>query len=173
MQCRNYGVMFIKFDIDCFLCNSYPCVLFGSLSHVINQESHVYSWNLGKIYLVHFLKFIPNFPLKHVITSTTHLKTTNAFKGNRSELIRLNSPNIIREIWRWFLRGFVKQRDNSASIYRFKVNNNGITRGKWNMFKVNNKNPRRRHWRCSGVFIISFELISHLFLVFLLLNLNK
>ena len=57
-----------------FLCNSYPCVLFESLSHVINQESHV----LGKVYLVHFLKFwkiklgkfIPNFPLEHVITST-------------------------------------------------------------------------------------------------------
>ena len=46
---------------DCFLCNSYPCVLFESLSHVINQESHVYSWNLGKIYLVHFLK-IQNLP---------------------------------------------------------------------------------------------------------------
>ena len=29
--------------IDCLLCNSYPCVLFVSLSHVINQESHVYS----------------------------------------------------------------------------------------------------------------------------------
>ena len=43
--------------IDCFLCNSYLCVLFESLSHVINQESHVYLWNLGKIYLVHFLKF--------------------------------------------------------------------------------------------------------------------
>ena len=35
--------------IECFLCNSYPCVLFESLAHVINQESHVYSWNLGKI----------------------------------------------------------------------------------------------------------------------------
>ena len=37
--------MFTKFvDIDCFLlCNSYPCVLCESLSHVINQESHVYS----------------------------------------------------------------------------------------------------------------------------------
>ena len=55
--------MFIKFvDIDCFLCNSYPCVLFESLSHMINQESHVYSWNLAKIYLVHFLKFW-NLPL--------------------------------------------------------------------------------------------------------------
>ena len=28
--------------IDCFLCNSYPCVIFENLSHVINQESHVY-----------------------------------------------------------------------------------------------------------------------------------
>ena len=76
--------------IDCFLCNTYICVLFESLSHVINQESHVYSWNLGKIYFVHFLKFwnlpcftrevskfqkselskfIPNFPLRHVITN--------------------------------------------------------------------------------------------------------
>ena len=34
--------------IDCFLCNSCPSVPFRSLSHVINQESHVYSWNFGK-----------------------------------------------------------------------------------------------------------------------------
>ena len=51
--------MFIKFvDIDwLILYNCYPCVLFESLSHVINQESRVYSWNLGKIYPVHFSKF--------------------------------------------------------------------------------------------------------------------
>ena len=61
-----------------------------SLQHVINQESHVYLWNLRKIYLVHFSKlwnlhrftreilkfpqselgqFISNFPVKHVINS--------------------------------------------------------------------------------------------------------
>ena len=35
--------MFIKFvDIDCFLCNSYPCVVIESLSHVVNQESHLF-----------------------------------------------------------------------------------------------------------------------------------
>ena len=28
---------------DCFLCNSYHCVLFESLPYVLNQESHVYS----------------------------------------------------------------------------------------------------------------------------------
>ena len=83
--------------IDCFLSNSYSCVLFDSLSHVINQEqeSHVYTWNLGKIYLVHFLKFwnlfrftreISKFqkselgrfiPLKHVITSTNFKMKNN------------------------------------------------------------------------------------------------
>ena len=50
--------MFIKFvDTDSFLCKSYSCVLFESLPHVINQESHAYSWNSGKISLVQFLKF--------------------------------------------------------------------------------------------------------------------
>ena len=55
--------MFIKFVmlVDCFLCNCYPWLLFESLSHVINQESDVYSWNLEKIYLVHFLKFFLKF----------------------------------------------------------------------------------------------------------------
>ena len=33
--------------------------------------------------------------------------------------------------------------------------------------------PERRHWRRSGVFIINFEHISQLFLMFLLLTLNK
>ena len=31
------------------------------------------------------------------------------------------------------------------------------------MFKVNNKTPERRQWRCSGVFICNFEHISHTF----------
>ena len=35
----------------CFWCNSYPCVLFESLSHVWLTRNHVYSWKLGKIYL--------------------------------------------------------------------------------------------------------------------------
>ena len=40
------------------------------------------------------------------------------------------------------------------------------------MFKVNNKTPERHHWRRSGVFIVNFDHISHLALVFLLLTLN-
>ena len=34
------------------------------------------------------------------------------------------------------------------------------------------KTPERRQWRRSSVFIVNFELISHLDLVFLLLTLN-
>ena len=37
------------------------------------------------------------------------------------------------------------------------------------MFKVNN----RRHWRRSSVFIVNFERISHLVLVFLLLTFEE
>ena len=35
------------------------------------------------------------------------------------------------------------------------------------------KTPERRQWRGSGIFIVNFEHISHLFLEFLLLTLNK
>ena len=45
------------------------------------------------------------------------------------------------------------------------------------LFKVNNRNTRKRcgicQWRRSGAFIVNFEHIFHLFLVFLLLNLNS
>ena len=33
--------------------------------------------------------------------------------------------------------------------------------------------PERRRWRRPGVIIVNFEHISHLFLVFLLLNLSR
>ena len=35
------------------------------------------------------------------------------------------------------------------------------------------KTPEQRHWRRSGVFIVNFEYISHLALVFLLLNVSS
>ena len=39
------------------------------------------------------------------------------------------------------------------------------------MLKVNI--PERRDWRCSGIFIVNFEHISHFSLVFLLLTLSR
>ena len=43
----------------------------------------------------------------------------------------------------------------------------------WNILKVNNNDTRTRQWRHSGVFIVNFEHISYLVLVFLLLTLSK
>ena len=40
----------------------------------------------------------------------------------------------------------------------------------WNIFKVNNKDTRNDTSRRSGLFIANFEYISHLALVFLVIN---
>ena len=38
--------------------------------------------------------------------------------------------------------------------------------------KLTAKTPERRQWHCSGVFIVNFEHISHLVLMFQLLTLS-
>ena len=60
-----------------------------------------------------------------------------------------------------------------VGIYMFKVNNtNTRTRCEtWSKLKI--KTLKRRHWRRSGVFIVNFEHISHLVLVFLLSTLSR
>ena len=59
-----------------------------------------------------------------------------------------------------------------VSIYMFKVNNRN-TRTKCEMSSMLTiKTQKRRQWRRSDVFVVNFEHISHLILVFLLLTLN-
>ena len=41
------------------------------------------------------------------------------------------------------------------------------------MFKVNDKDTKRRHWHRFGVTTVNSEHISHLVLVFLLLTLSR
>ena len=58
-------------------------------------------------------------------------------------------------------------------IYLLKVNNRN-TRTRFEICsKLKIKTPERRYWRRSGVFIVNFELTSHLVLEFLLLTLSK
>ena len=60
-----------------------------------------------------------------------------------------------------------------AGIYLLKVNDrNSRTRCEI-CSKLTIKIPERRQWRRSGIFIVNFEHILHLVLVFLLLTLNK
>ena len=61
---------------------------------------------------------------------------------------------------------------NSEHDYMFKVNNRNTRTRCEICSKLTIKTPERRHWRRSGVFIVNFEHISHLVLVFLLLTLN-
>ena len=59
-----------------------------------------------------------------------------------------------------------------AGICLLKVNNKNIRTGCEIRLKLTIKLSERRQWRHSGVFIVNFEHISHLALVFLLLTVN-
>ena len=59
-----------------------------------------------------------------------------------------------------------------ADIYLLKVNNRNTRTRCETSSKLTIKTPERRHWRHSGIFIVNFELVSHLVLVFLSLTLN-
>ena len=62
---------------------------------------------------------------------------------------------------------------NSVGTYLFKVNN-GNTRAMFEVCsKFKSKTPKWHHWRRSGAFIVNFEQISHIILVFPLLTLKK
>ena len=59
---------------------------------------------------------------------------------------------------------------NPAGIYLLKVNNRNTRTRCEICSKLTIKIPERRLWHRSGTFIVNFEHISHLVLVFLLLN---
>ena len=69
---------------------------------------------------------------------------------------------------------FTLVTDISADNYMFKVNNRNTARTRCEICSnLTIKTPERRQWRCSGVFIVNFEHISHLVVVFLLLTLSR
>ena len=60
-----------------------------------------------------------------------------------------------------------------AGIYLVKVNNRNTIKRCEICSKLTIKTPEQRQWSCFGVFIVNFEHISHLFIVFLLLTLSR
>ena len=66
----------------------------------------------------------------------------------------------------------VNWHNNPAGNYMFKVNNRKARTMCEICSELTIKIPERRHWRRSVIFIVNFEHISHLVLVFLLLTLN-
>ena len=64
------------------------------------------------------------------------------------------------------------RRTFPAGNFMFEVNNRNTRTRCEICWKLTIKIPERRHWSCFSVFIVNFEHISHLFLVFLLLTLS-
>ena len=60
-----------------------------------------------------------------------------------------------------------------ASIYLLEFNNKNTKTSCEVCSDLTIKTPERRQWRRSGVFIVNFDHILHLLLVFLLLTLNN
>ena len=75
----------------------------------------------------------------------------------------------------YFWSGFkVKMQANPVDIYLLKVNNRNTKTRCETCSKLTIKTPERRdERRRSGVFIVNFEHISHLVLVFPLLTLSR
>ena len=68
---------------------------------------------------------------------------------------------------------YVQRSQCRRSIYLFKVNNKNMTTRSEICSKLTIKIPEQRQWHRSGVFIVNFEHISDLVLVFLLLTLDR
>ena len=60
-----------------------------------------------------------------------------------------------------------------AGNYMFKVNNRNTRTRCEICSNLAMKTPERRQWRHSGIFIVNFEHISYLILVFVLLTLGR
>ena len=73
-------------------------------------------------------------------------------------------------LWR---QGITCYEINQANIYFFTVNNENTRTMCEICPKLILKTPERRQWIRSGVFIIDFEQIAHIVLVFPLLTLHK
>ena len=72
----------------------------------------------------------------------------------------------------WSIQLLNQHRSRPAGICLLKVNYRNTRTRCEICLKLTIKIPKQRHWRCSDIFIVNFEHISHLVLVFPLLTLN-
>ena len=68
---------------------------------------------------------------------------------------------------------FINTGHYPAGNYMFRVNSRNIRTRCKICSKLTIKIPERCHWHRSGIFIVNFEHISHLVIVFLLLTLSR
>ena len=83
-------------------------------------------------------------------------------------IVRINFLNHSRQVF-----GVILFVSFPTGIYMFKLHNRNTTTRCEVCSKLTIKTLERRQWLRFGVFIVNFEHISHLVLVFLLLTLNR
>ena len=128
-------------------------------------------WNMFKVNnkdssnCIFFLNWLPSVEWFH---QSFYSNAKQFFKENIVFYLNffVEILNIMRIVWKFVLQAFSQAKS-------FKVNN-GNTRKMYEVYsKLNIKTQERRQLRCSGVFVVNFENIPYLFLVFLLLTLSK
>ena len=82
-------------------------------------------------------------------------------------IIFVKKKNTVKQDW-ILLYPYIPTRHLLVRIQKRKHQSNV-----WNMFDVNSKSPEQRQWGRSGVLIVNFQQISHIFPVLPLLTLNK
>ena len=92
---------------------------------------------------------------------------TSKWRLGNWKYYKKGSVNILCRVFvTWCI--FLEHRSYPANIYLLKVNRRNTRKRCEICSKLAIKTPKRCQWRRSSVFIVNFEHISHLFLVFLL-----
>ena len=79
--------------------------------------------------------------------------------------------NLLGPLLNTLSRLAIKQAQSAITCSKLTIET--LEQGVKYVLKLMIKTPERRHWRRSGIFIVNFEHISHLVLVFLLLTLSR
>ena len=108
-----------------------------------------------------------------IYNNDTTLEIDNKIIEDGSELTKTFNSHYINIVKSTTGKHPTKLGTFPAGIYLLKVNNRNTRTRCEICSKLTIKTPERRQWRRSGVFIVNFEHISHLVLVFLLLTLSR
>ena len=128
-------------------------------------------------FLLAFLTGPPNkslkqSPVKNLLLACSFFK--NRLRRSCFPLILWNlSEHLLLPKLFFIVALFLLNNFNPANIYLLRVNKKNTRKRSEICLKLIIKTREPRFWRCSGVFIVNFGYISHVFQVFLLLILNK
>ena len=126
------------------------------------------SWHSSVVFIVDFEHIQQTIKL---LLATLNMNLLFFESRNKSILKMINNTSDLVILWLlWFYCKVIKISQQTLTCIKSIIE----TLNRCEIFsKLTIKTPTRLHWRCSGVFIVNFEYISHPFLVFLLLSLNR